>query len=197
MEENYNPSQRLGKGFVVEFIQRGEDGKLIYDKSFTHIQWESTGRRHTMDNKDYRLAVLGKMLEMAENISFEDEIGFLYDHFIPLAKGVANIDLPPIVCASRLIELRLRVFREEKFPEMIFDKRALATYGNKLLIPFKVFSTELRSVDFEELMKEFRNDLSDLIGLIEPMFGLNMTYDAKEWEFTIEITKNDDDFRTE
>ncbi len=147
-----------------------------------------------MDNKDYRLAVLGKMLEMAENISFEDEINFLYDHFIPLAKGVAKIDSPPIVCASRLIELRLRVFREEKFPEMIFDKRALATYGNKLLIPFKVFSTELKSVDFEELMKEFRNDL---IGLIEPMFELSMTYDAKEWEFTIEITKNDDDFRTE
>ena len=40
MEENYNPSQRLGKGFVVEFIQREEDGKLIYDKSFTHIQRE-------------------------------------------------------------------------------------------------------------------------------------------------------------
>lgn len=146
-----------------------------------------------MDNKDYRLAVLGKMLEMAENTSFEDEINFLYDHFIPLAKGVAKIDSPPIVCASRLIELRLRVFREEKFPEMIFDKRALATYGNKLLIPFKVFSTELKSVDFEELMKEFRNELSELI---EPMFELSMTYDAKEWEFTIEITKNDDDFRT-
>ena len=48
-----------------------------------------------MDNKDYRLAVLGKMLEMAENISFEDEINFLYDHFIPLAKGVAKIDSPP------------------------------------------------------------------------------------------------------
>ena len=63
-----------------------------------------------MDNKDYRLAVLGKMLEMAEKHCFEDE---------------------------------------------------------------------------------FRNDL------IEPMFGLNMTYDAKEWVLTVEITKNDDDFRTE
>lgn len=47
-----------------------------------------------MDNKDYRLAVLGKMLEMAEKHCFEDEIGFLYDRFIPLAKGVANIDSP-------------------------------------------------------------------------------------------------------
>jgi hypothetical protein len=139
-----------------------------------------------MDNKDYRLAVLGKMLEMAENTAFEDEIGFLYDHFIPLAKGVANIDSPPIICASRLIELRLWVFREEKFPEMIFSKRDLITYGNKLFIPFKVFSPELKSVDFEELTKEFRNDLSELI---EPMFELNMVYDAKEWELTIEITK--------
>jgi hypothetical protein len=146
-----------------------------------------------MDNKDYRLAVLGKMLEMAENISFEDEINFLYDYFIPLAKGVANIDSPPIVCASRLIELRLRVFREEKFPEMIFSKRALATYGNKLLIPFRVFSPGLEKIDFEELTKEFRNDLSELI---EPMFELSMTYDAKEWVLTVEITKNDDDFRT-
>lgn len=147
-----------------------------------------------MDNKDYRLAVLGKMLEMAENAVFEDEIGFLYDRFIPLAKEVANIDSPPIVCASRLIELRLWIFREEKFPEMIFSKRDLATYGNKLLIPFRVFSPGLEKVDFEELTKEFRNDL---IGLIEPMFGLNMTYDAKEWVLTVEITKNDDDFRTE
>lgn len=147
-----------------------------------------------MDNKDYRLAVLGKMLEMAENTAFEDEIGFLYDHFIPLAKGVANIDSPPIICASRLIELRLWVFREEKFPEMIFSKRDLTTYGNKLFIPFKVFSPELKSVDFEELTKEFRNDLSELI---EPMFELSMTYDAKEWVLTVEITKNDDDFRTE
>lgn len=147
-----------------------------------------------MDNKDYRLAVLGKMLEMAENTAFEDEIGFLYDHFIPLAKGVANIDSPPIICASRLIELRLWVFREEKFPEMIFSKRDLTTYGNKLFIPFKVFSPELKSVDFEELTKEFRNDLSELI---EPMFELNMVYDAKEWVLTVEITKNDDDFRTE
>lgn len=147
-----------------------------------------------MDNKDYRLAVLGKMLEMAENTSFEDEINFLYDHFIPLAKGVAKIDSPPIVCASRLIELRLRVFREEKFPEMIFSKRNLTMDENKLLIPFKVFSPGLENVDFEELANEFRNELSELI---EPMFELNMVYDAKEWEFTIEITKNDDDFRTE
>ena len=146
-----------------------------------------------MDNKDYRLAVLGKMLEMAENISFEDEINFLYDYFIPLAKEVANIDSPPIICASRLIELRLRVFREEKFPEMIFSKRALATYGNKLFIPFRVFSPGLEKIDFEELTKEFRNDLSELI---EPMFELSMTYDAKEWVLTVEITKNDDDFRT-
>lgn len=141
-----------------------------------------------MDNKDYRLAVLGKMLEMAENTVLEDEIGFLYDRFIPLAKEVANIDSPPIVCASRLIELRLWIFREEKFPEMIFSKRDLATYGNKLLIPFRVFTPGLEKVDFEELTKEFRNDL---IGLIEPMFELNMVYDAKEWEFTVEITKNE------
>lgn len=146
-----------------------------------------------MDNKDYRLAVLGKMLEMAENTAFEDEIGFLYDHFIPLAKGVANIDSPPIICASRLIELRLWVFREEKFPEMIFSKRDLTTYGNKLFIPFKVFSPELKSVDFEELTKEFRNDLIGLIGLIEPMFELSMTYDAKEGEFTIEILSKEED----
>lgn len=144
-----------------------------------------------MDNKDYRLAVLGKMLEMAENAVFEDEIGFLYDRFIPLAKEVANIDSPPIVCASRLIELRLWIFREKKFPEMIFSKRDLATYGNKLLIPFRVFSPGFEKVDFEELTKEFRNEL------IEPMFELNMTYDAKEGILTVEITKNDDDFRTE
>lgn len=49
----------------------------------------------------------------------------------------------------------------------------------------------LEKVDFEELTKEFRNDL------IEPMFGLNMTYDAKGRVLTVEITKNDDDFRTE
>lgn len=95
-----------------------------------------------MDNKDYRLAVLGKMLEMVEKHCFEDEIGFLYNRFIPLAKRVANINSPPIVCASRLIELRLWIFREEKFPEMILSKKKkdLATYGNKLFIPFRVFS---------------------------------------------------------
>jgi hypothetical protein len=147
-----------------------------------------------MDNKDYRLAVLGKMLEMAENTAFEDEIEFLYDHFIPLAKGIAGTKLTPIACASRLIELRLWIFREEKFPEMIFSKRNLTMNGNKLRIPFKVFSPGLEKVDFEELTKEFRNDLNDLS---EPMFELSMTYDAKEWELTIEITKNDDDFRTE
>lgn len=139
-----------------------------------------------MDNKDYRLAVIGKMLEMVENISFEDEIEFLYDHFIPLATGVANTKLSPLACVSRLIELRLRVFREEKFPEMIFSKRNLTMNENKLSIPFKVFSPGLEDVDFEELANKFRNDL---IGLIEPMFELSMTYDAKEWELTIEITK--------
>lgn len=146
-----------------------------------------------MDNKDYRLAVIGKMLEMAENTSFEDEIEFLYDHFIPLATGVANTKLSPLACVSRLIELRLWVFREEKFPEMIFSKRNLTMDENKLLIPFKVFSPELEKVNFEELAKEFRNELSELV---EPMFGLNMVYDTKEWVLTIEITKNDYDFRT-
>lgn len=69
----------------------------------------------------------------------------------------------------------------------------MTTDENKLLIPFKVFSPELEKVNFEELAKEFRNELSELI---EPMFGLNMAYDTKEWVLTIEITKNDYDFRT-
>lgn len=146
-----------------------------------------------MDNKDYRLAVLGKMLEMVENIGFEDELEFLYGHFISLATGVANIKLSPLACVSRLIELRLRIFWEEKFPEMIFSKRNLTMDENKLLIPFNVFSPGLENVDFEELANEFRNELSELI---EPMFGLNMAYDTKEWVLTIEITKNDYDFRT-
>lgn len=57
MEENYNPSQRLGKGFVVEFIQKGDDGKLIYDKSFAHDLNTRSTMRSVIDRYKHAISI--------------------------------------------------------------------------------------------------------------------------------------------